>query len=103
MKLHIIFGQRKCSYAGEYAPEALAIADELTMEVNPDFLNDNLTKYRADSSFESVEVLCVRVANAAIDNLLNPQKPEVDAEILTPLSHKTAKRGIFDTPTGARA
>lgn len=40
MKLYILFGQRKCTYDGQYAPEALAIADEWTMDENPDYIEN---------------------------------------------------------------
>lgn len=81
MKLHIIFGQRKCRYEGEYAPEALDIADEYTMDENPDWLAERLVKHRKDDSFQSVEVLIVRVPDKAIDDLLAPKSPEVDASV----------------------
>jgi hypothetical protein len=82
MKLHIIFGQRKCNYPGEYAPEALDIADEYTMDVNPEFLEIKLLEHRKDESFQSVQVLIVKVADQAIDNLLMPKTPEVVGEVL---------------------
>lgn len=81
MKLHIIFGQRKCRYEGEYAPEALDIADEYTMDENPAWLEERLAEHRKDDSFQSVEVLVVRVPDKAIADLLTPKAPEVDASV----------------------
>ena len=81
MKLHIIFGQRKCSYEGEYGPEALDVADEFTVEDNPDWLEKRLKEHRRDKSFESVAVLVVRVPGKAIDDALFPKKHEIDATL----------------------
>ncbi len=81
MKLHIIFGQRKCSYEGEHAPEALDIADEYTMGCNSQWLESRLKMHREDTSFQSVEILIVRVPDKAIDDLLCPRAPEVDASV----------------------
>ncbi len=81
MKLHIIFGQRKCRYAGEYAPEALDIADEYTMEENPDWLSGKLKEHRDSGDFASVEVLIVRVPDKAVDDALAPRAPEVDGSV----------------------
>ncbi len=44
MKLYVLFGQRKCTYDGQYAPEALAIADEWTMDENPQYIGEELDK-----------------------------------------------------------
>ena len=51
MKLHIIFGQRKCLYIGEHAAEALEIADEYTMDENPAWLAEKLAKHQKDKTF----------------------------------------------------
>ncbi len=37
MELHVLFIQRKESYHEEHAPEALVIADEYTMDENPEW------------------------------------------------------------------
>ena len=81
MKLHVIFGQRKCNYPGEYAPEALDFADECIMDNNSDFLEECLTKHKKDDSLQSVGILIVHIPNEAIDNLLFP-RVEVQGEII---------------------
>lgn len=81
MKLHIIFGQRKCSYDGEFAPEALDIADEFTVDQNPVWLDLRLSEHRKDASFSAVEVLIVRVPSKAVIELLAPKAPEVEGTV----------------------
>lgn len=81
MKLHVIFGQRKCRYDGEYAPEALDVADEYTMDENPAWLEGRLKEHRKNDSFQSVDVLIVRVPRKAIDDALQPKTHEVDASL----------------------
>lgn len=66
---------------GEYAHEALDIADEYTMDENPDWLTGKLEEHRKDETFASVEVLIVRVPDKAIYDALSPKTPEVDASI----------------------
>jgi hypothetical protein len=84
MKLHIIFGQRHCRWAGEYAPEALDIADENTMESHPQWLSTRLSEHREDVSFSAVEVLCVNVPDEAVVKALNPTPPVVEATVCQP-------------------
>jgi len=80
MKLHIIFGQRKCRYTGEYAPEALDIADEYTMEENPDWLYNKMEDHRKGGSFESVRIIIVKVGDDKIDKAF--ATPEIDGEVV---------------------
>lgn len=61
MNLYIIFGQRKERYAGQYAPEALGIIDEDGYDENPDWLANEIAKYRADSSFLAVKVVTIQL------------------------------------------
>jgi len=82
MKLHILFGQRKCSYDGEYAPEALDVADEYAMEDNPEWLPGKRVEYDKQGDFESVAVLIVKVPNGAIDGALSPKVHEANAEVV---------------------
>lgn len=61
MKLHVLFGQRKEHYPGEYMPEALATDD-----------------------FESLVVVVVvmEVNGAKILEILRPVKPVLQAQIV---------------------
>ncbi len=38
MKIMVLFGQRHCSYPGQYAPECLAVMSECDYSNNPEFL-----------------------------------------------------------------
>ena len=74
--LHIVFGQRKCSYEGEYAIEALAIADEYCVSENPDYILGELEKVRNDKEFISATIAVVHLSDdayKAIHDRLNGQ------------------------------
>ena len=57
MKLYIVFAQRKCRYEGEYAPEALHIADEYSHDENPDWLYTKLKEAEEDDEFVSAALI----------------------------------------------
>jgi len=60
MKIKVLFGLRKESYAGQYAPEALVVVDEFTDEENPDYFDEaarkSRSKYDEWMSFAVVEI-----------------------------------------------
>jgi hypothetical protein len=82
MILNILFGQRKCRYDGEYAHEALEVADELVMEENPDWIIDCARQYTSNPEFESAAILVVRVDDAAINACLFPNQVVIDGEVV---------------------
>ena len=82
MKLHILFGQRKCAYNGQYAPEALEIADENTMSDNGGWLPSKEDYYRETKEFSSLAVIVVKVPDYMIDYALAPKVVEVDGVIV---------------------
>lgn len=82
MKLHIIIGQRKCQYVGQYAPEALDIADENTMSDNPEWLESQLDGHRKTDEFSSLAVMVVQVRNADVDRLLAPRNMVVEGKVV---------------------
>jgi len=74
MKLYILFAQRRCSYPGEYAPEALEVCSEFDYDENPDWLDNKLAKARADSDFVAAEVIHINLddnAMKAVEDRLN--------------------------------
>lgn len=81
MILHIIFGQRVCRYEGEYAPEALDIADEFTMDENPEWLASKLAAHKANTDFDSVEVVLVKIPDSAITDALYPKPITVEGQV----------------------
>jgi hypothetical protein len=82
MKLHLILGQRKCSYPGQYAPEALDVADENTMSDNPEWFSERLAMHKKEPDFTSIGVLLINVPDSAIQAALDPKVPEVDAQVV---------------------
>ena len=82
MKLHTLIGQRKCSYPGEYAPEALAVADENTMDVNPEWMESERKKYEDSGEFSSIAIIVIYVHDYFIDEALFPQPIVVDGLVI---------------------
>lgn len=76
--LYVILGQRKEHYPGEYAPEALDVADEYTMGENPEWLLERLQDHRKVSGWEAVEV--VRIA-VPLDPIMQVLRPAIRAAI----------------------
>ena len=70
--LHILFAQRAERYPGEYAPEALEVADEYAMEENPEWMDERVASHRATGEFESLAVVPVSVPYEAITAKLRP-------------------------------
>ena len=74
MKLLCLFGQRKCRYEGEYAPELLNAVDEFTMDVNPDYIRDAHIKADESGDFSAVALVIVDLGSEgmrAIEDRLN--------------------------------
>ena len=58
MRVFILFGQRKCAYPGQYAPEALEIMDEYAHEDgNPEWLHEKLAEYENTGEFDGVRII----------------------------------------------
>ena len=73
MKLHILFGQRKQNYEGEYAPEALLVWDEYAVDESSEAYAAELAKTREKYGPEmsAMKVILVSVNQDAIVKLLN--------------------------------
>ena len=82
MKLHTLIGQRKCSYPGEYTPEALAVADENTMEANPEWMESEKKKYADSDEFSALIVIVIYVHDDFIDEALFPAPIVIDGEVI---------------------
>ena len=82
MKLHILFGQRKESYEGEFGPEVLTATDEFTLEENPDRWESELetTKRMNADEMQAMREIVVEVDGDKIRNLLLVT-PKVKGEI----------------------
>ena len=85
MKLHILFGQRKESYEGEHAPEALLCWDEYSVEGNPEGFDKEVeeTKKACEpDSFMAMRVIEIEVSQDRIRKLL-VDTPVVHGDIKT--------------------
>lgn len=73
MNLHILFGQRKQSYAGEHAPEPLLCWSEYEIEENPEGFDQEVLEKtkKAESDFSAVRLIVVEVDQDKIARLLN--------------------------------
>lgn len=82
MKVYVLFGQRKESYPGQYAPEVLASIDEFGNDENPDYMIDEEKKAVATGEFESVVVIPLEVNQAQIMARLRPSQKPLQATIV---------------------
>lgn len=85
MNLHILFGQRKQSYDGEYAPEALVCWTEHDIEENPEGFDQAVLEAteKAKDDFSATRVIVVSVNVHKIARLLN-ESPVVEGTVEDP-------------------
>ncbi len=72
MILHVLMGQRKEDYPGQYAPEALAVIDEYGHSDNPDYMAEQKAQ-NLSTEFESIAVIDIDVSQSAILAILRPK------------------------------
>lgn len=82
MKLHVLYGQRKCRYPGEYALEALACMDDVGNSDNPDYLEGELAKYEASDEFERLRVITLSLSESAVMGALFPELQAIPTTVL---------------------
>jgi len=83
MIIYMLFGQRKCHYEGEYAPELLEACDEYSNGENPEgWLAPKLDEYRETGEFDSLVVVRSTVDGAAVDALLDTKPKTVRLALL---------------------
>lgn len=83
MKIHILMGQRKEGYPGEYAPEALACLDENGHSDNPEYLAAEKAKADASGDFENTVIVTLKTNGAAIMELLRPAEKVLAAAVVS--------------------
>lgn len=81
MIIHVLFGQRKCSYPGEYAPEVLEAVDENTQDENPEYMKKKVDEHQSSKDFTALRVLQIVVDSDEIDRLLNPPSGPVHGTV----------------------
>ena len=69
MKLYILFGHRFESYEGQYAPEALEVVDECTMDENSEWIYEKKKKYEETGDFDILKIMVVHIDNKTFDRL----------------------------------
>lgn len=75
MIFHILVGQRKCSYPGQYAPEALEVVDDDNLSDNSEWWGERNRDYESSGEFDSLKVIKVFVHQDYIDEILFPPDP----------------------------
>lgn len=86
--LNVLLAQRKCSYPGEYAPEALEVADEYAWDENPENLNEKLKEYEATGEFTRLRIVKVTIPYASVDAALDLTPPVIPGAV-APLNADT--------------
>lgn len=78
--LYIVFAQYRESYPDEYAPEAVAVISEFAHEENPDWIEEELKKAKANPDVVAAQIFEVdlggRAAAEIRARLLEPAKME---------------------------
>lgn len=82
MNIFVLFGQRKCSYEGEYAVEALDCADENLHSENPSHLEGMLAKYEKSQEFDRLKILTLAVSESEIHKALFPESSAITAQVV---------------------
>lgn len=83
MKLHILFGQRKEDYPGQYAPEALEVMDEYGYDENGEWLQNKLEEYWGHNEFVSLKIIEVDVGSTEALRGLLVGTPSIQGKVLT--------------------
>ncbi len=87
MIIHILFGQRKEQYEGQYAPEVLVAWDEFCIDENPDGWTKATEKAKTDEyskEFVAFRIVRVAVNGHEIRNLLLASVPVIRGQIQDP-------------------
>lgn len=82
MKLFVLFGQRKCTYPGEYAMEALACIDENGHSDNPDYLEGEERSRRESGEFEALRIITLEVSEKDVRQQLYPDQKAIAATVV---------------------
>lgn len=81
--LRAIFGQRKCSYPGEFAPEFLDGMDEFGCNENGEWIEEKLEEHRKNTDFVAVALVDIKVPYDVIREKLSGI-PEIVGEVDKP-------------------
>ncbi|MFG9350103.1 hypothetical protein ACEP28_32270 [Pseudomonas aeruginosa] len=82
MKLFVLYGQRKCTFPGEYAMEALACIDENGHSENPDYLNGELAIHEGSCEFDRLSIVELSVSEKDVRRVLYPESQAINAAVV---------------------
>jgi len=68
MIVYILWGQRICSYEGEYVPEALEVADEFVEDTNGEWMQIQYEKYKETNEFVILKWIKFGINKTTFDN-----------------------------------
>lgn len=72
MILKVLMGQRKESYPGEYAPEALEVMTEYDFSENESWILDKFDEQKKEKHWENLRIIDVKIDDKALMNILRP-------------------------------
>ena len=78
MKICMVWGQRRCQYEGEFAPELLEAMSEYTDEDNPDVIDNAYKKYSLSGDFSHVAIVEADIKVGVIEKILSTMKIELE-------------------------
>lgn len=73
MKIYMLWGQRICSYEGEYAPELICAVDELTEMSNSEYLRGEKKRCEESKEFSFIAVAVANIPDELIERILRPE------------------------------
>jgi hypothetical protein len=86
MSIYILFGQRICSYPGEFAPEALEVMSEFDYGASAEWLHDKLAEAEKTGEFEALRIINVGVGDMEKLRELVIGIPSIEAKGLTAIT-----------------
>lgn len=84
MKLHVLIGQRKQRYEGEYGLEALACMTEYDVDANGEYLPAEERKAVDGGEFEALRVVKLEVSEKEVRAVLFPENTPIHAAVSNP-------------------
>ena len=91
MKVFILFGQRVCSYDGEFGLEALYCMSEYEHADNPEYLKNKLVELGKTGAFEKLSIILLGVDECQIRRMMFPEHQTVAAVIELGYENQDAK------------
>lgn len=79
--LYLLFGQRKCSYPGQYEMEVLESCDYVTQDENPSFMKEKYDYYYQSKQFTHLRWISISIFRSAIEDQLFESKFSIHGEV----------------------